>query len=52
MGNSLKTSTKSHLIRLGLTPAPSGRDAAIYKKMLGSGMQPSNLAKQTALIIT
>ena len=38
LGNVLKPLAKSVLILLGLTVAASSRDAAIHKKMLGSGM--------------
>ena len=37
MGNVLKLLTKSVLIPLGLTAVASARDAAIHKKMFGSG---------------
>ena len=58
IGNVLKQLVKSVLIPLGLTAA-SATDAAIHKKMLGSGCRlldlasrPSNLASRvTALII-
>ena len=38
MENLLKPLAKSVLISLGLISAASGTDAAIYKKMFGSGM--------------
>ena len=38
MGNVLKPPAKSVLIPLGLTAAASATDAAIHKKMFGSGM--------------
>ena len=38
MENVLKPLAKSVLISLGLISAASGTDAAIYKKMFGSGM--------------
>ena len=37
IGNVLKPLTKSILIPLGLTAAPAATDAAIHKKMFGSG---------------
>ena len=48
--NLLKPLAKSILTPLGLTAA-AATDAAIYKKMFGSGTCPLNLAKQTTLII-
>ena len=42
---------KDTLIPLGLTAAASATDEAIQKKMFGSGVDPSNLAKQMTLII-
>ena len=48
--NLLKPLAKSILTPLGLTAAAT-TDAAIYKKMFGSGTCPLNLAKQTTLII-
>ena len=48
----LKQSAKSALILLGLTAAASAKDAAIHKKMFGSGTRPSDLTKQTILIIS
>ena len=48
----LKSLAKSVLIPLGLTAAASATDAAIYKKMFGSG-RPSDLTSQvTTLIIS
>ena len=52
IGNVLKPLAKSVLIPLGLTAAASVIDAAIHNKMFGSGMHPSDLAKQTTLIIS
>ena len=52
MKNVLKPLAKSVLIPLGLTAAASATDAAIHKKMFGSGMCPSDLAKQATLIIS
>ena len=51
MKNALKPLAKSVLISLGLTAAASPTDAAIHKKMVGSVLSPSVLAKQTTLII-
>ena len=45
IGNALKPLAKSILIPLRLTAAASATDAAIHKKMFGSGMCPSDLAK-------
>ena len=39
MKNVLKTLAKSFLIPLGLTAAASATDAALHKKMFGSGMK-------------
>ena len=39
MKNVLKTLAKSFLIPLGLTAAASATDAALHKKMIGSGMK-------------
>ena len=50
MKNVLKPLAKSVLIPLGLTASASAVDAAIHKKMFGSGTLPSDLARQTALI--
>ena len=60
IGNVLKPLAKSNvLIPLGLTAAAWATDAAIHKKMFGSGMRPrmlasrpSDLTKQTTLIIS
>ena len=52
MKNVLKTLAKTILIPLGLTVAVSATDAAIHRKMFGSAMHPSNLAKRTTLIIS
>ena len=50
--NVLKPLVKSVLISLGLTAAASETDAAIYKKMFGSGTCASHWRKRTALIIS
>ena len=50
MKNVLKPLAKSVLIPLGLTAA-SAKDAAIHKKMLGSG-RPRMLASRTMTVIT
>ena len=52
MKNVTKPLAKSVLIPLGLTAAASATDAAIHKKMFGSSTRPSDLAKQTTLIIS
>ena len=52
MKNVLTTLAKSILIPLGLTEAASATDAAIHKKMFGSGTSPSDLAKIITLIIS
>ena len=59
MGNVLKPLAKTILILLGLTAVAATTDAAIYKKVFGSGTRPSVLAlflldsaKQTTLIIS
>ena len=52
MKNVLKPLGKSVLIPLGLTAAASATDAAIHKKMFGPSTCLSDLAKQTALIIS
>ena len=52
MKNVLTTLAKSILIPLGLTEAASVTDAAIHKKMFGSGTSPSDLAKIITLIIS
>ena len=49
MKNVLKPLAKSFFVRLGLMAAVSSRDAAIQKKILGSG-HPSDLAKRTTLV--
>ena len=49
--NLLKPLAKNFLIPSELTAAASVTDAAIHKKMFESGTPPSNLAKQTTLII-
>ena len=49
MKNILKSLAKSVLIPLGLTAAASATDAAIHKKMFGSGTCPSDLANRTTL---
>ena len=51
IGNVLKPRAKSVLIPLRLTAA-AATDAAIHKKMFGFGMYPSDLTKQTTLIIS
>ena len=51
IGNVLKQLAKSVLMPLGLIVAASARDAAIHKKMFGSGGHPSDLAKRTILTI-
>ena len=50
MKDILKSLAKSILIPLGLTAAASATDAAIHKKMFGSG-RPSDLASCTATLI-
>ena len=58
--NCTKPLAKSVIIPLGLTAAASAADAAIHKKMFGSGRRPSDLASHlldlaspyTALIIS
>ena len=52
MENALKLLAKNILIPSRLTAAASATDAAIHKKMFGSGKPPSNLAKGTILIIS
>ena len=52
IGNVLKPLAKTVLIPLGLTVAASVIDAAIHKKMFGSGMRPLDLALRTTLIIS
>ena len=51
IGNVHKPLVKNVLIPLGLTAA-AATDAAIHKKMFGSGARPSNLALLTILIIS
>ena len=51
MKNVLKSLAKDVLIPLELTAAASSTDAAIHKKMFGFATRPSDLAKQTTLII-
>ena len=50
IGNVLKPLAKSILIPLGLPAAASATDAAIHKKMFGSGARLQT-SKQTPLII-
>ena len=50
MKNVFKALTKSLLIPLELTAAASPTDAAIQKKVFGSGICPLELAQQAALI--
>ena len=52
IGNVLKPTAKSVLVSLGLTAAVSATDAAIHKKIFGSGMHPLDLEKQTTSIIS
>ena len=52
IGHVLKPLTITVLILLGLTAAAAATDAAIHKKMFGSGMHPSDLAKQITLPIS
>ena len=52
IGNVSKPLAKSVFIPLGLTAAASATDAAIHKKMFGSGTRPSDLALHTILIIS
>ena len=52
MKNVLQPVVKSVLLPLGLTAAASTTDAAIHKKMFGSGTRPLDLAKRTTLIIS
>ena len=52
MKNLLKPLDNSVLMLLVLTlAAAAATDAAIHKKMFGSGTHPLDLAKQTTLII-
>ena len=50
--NVIKPLPKRVLIPLGLTAAASAKDAAIHNKMFGSSTCPSDLPKQTTLIIS
>ena len=52
MKNVLKPLANSVLISLRLTAAAPATDADIHKKIFGSGMRPSDLAKETTLIIS
>ena len=52
IGHVLKPLTITVLILLGLTAAAAATNAAIHKKMFGSGMHPSDLAKQITLPIS
>ena len=52
IGNVLKPLAKSVLIPLGLSASASATNAAIHKKMFGSGKHPLDLAKRTTLIIS
>ena len=52
MKNELEPLSKSVLMPLELTAAASATHAAIHKKIFGSGMRPSDLAKGTTLIIS
>ena len=52
MKNALKPLTKSVLIPLGLTATASATDAAIRKKVFGSGRRPSDVAKRTTFIMS
>ena len=47
-----KPLAKNVLIPLGLRAAASVTDAAIHKKMFGSGTRSSDLTKRTTLIIS
>ena len=51
MENILKPLARMVLIQLALIAA-AAKDAAIHNKMLGSGIYPSDLAKQITLIIS
>ena len=46
MKNVLKPLAKSVLIPVGLTAASSATDAAIHKKMFGSGTRPLDFANK------
>ena len=50
--NVLKPLAKCVFIPLGLTASASATDAVIHKKVFGSGTHPSDLAKQTTIIIS
>ena len=51
--NALELLAKSVLIPLALTVAVSAAaDSAIYKDMIGTGYFPSDVAKQTTLMIS
>ena len=50
--NVIKPLPKRVLIPLGLTAAASAKDAAIHNKMFRSSTCPSDLPKQTTLIIS
>ena len=52
VGNLLKPFAISVVISLGLTAAASATDAAIHKKVFGSGTNPSDLAKRATSIIS
>ena len=54
IGNLLKPLVKIPLVLmpLGLTAAASATDAALHKKVFGSGKPHLDLAKQTTLIIS
>ena len=49
--NVLKSWAKSVLTTLGSTASASATDAAIHQEKFGSSTRPSDLAKQTALMI-
>ena len=51
IGNVLKLLAESILIPLGLTTAASATDAAIHRKMFGSGC-PSDLALRVTALAT
>ena len=50
IGNVIKPLAKSVLIPLGSTAEASATDAAIHKKMFGSGTHPLDPVEQTILI--
>ena len=52
IGNVLKPIAKSVLRPLRLTETTTATDTAIHKKMFGSGMHTSYIAKRTTLIIS